>query len=289
MPTTLVWSLVQAGSSSVAGGATTTGTIDIAWADLALATALVLVAVAVSQWQRLGLARGFMVGAVRAAVQLVAVGYVLVYVFEASRWWLVLLAMTAMLVAATATAARRTSAQPVVGERRALWTITGTAMLVGAGLTLAYVTEVVLHVQPWYEPRYLIPLFGMILGNAMNGAALAAERLASEMESRRGEVEAYLALGASPARAAAEPVRRAQVAALIPAVNGLMTVGLVQLPGMMTGQILAGQSPLLAVRYQIVVAFMLAGATAVTTAIVVLWYRRRFFTAAAQLVVRVPV
>jgi putative ABC transport system permease protein len=101
------------------------------------------------------------------------------------------------------------------------------------------------------------------------------------MDSRRGEVEAYLALGATPARASAEPVRRALVAALIPAVNGLMVVGLVQLPGMMTGQILAGQSPLLAVRYQIVVAFMLAGATAGTSAIVVLWYRRRFFTAAA--------
>jgi putative ABC transport system permease protein len=162
-------------------------------------------------------------------------------------------------------------------------------MLLSSGLTLAYVTQVVLHVQPWYDPRYLIPLFGMIVGNAMNGAALAAERLASEMESRRGEVEAYLALGASPARAAAEPVRRALIAALIPSVNGLMTVGLVQLPGMMTGQILAGQSPLLAVRYQVVVVFMLAGATAMTTVMVVLWYRRTFFTPAAQLAMRVPV
>ena len=102
-------------------------------------------------------------------------------------------------------------------------------------------------------------------------------------------MEAYLALGATPARAAAEPVRRALVAALIPSVNGLMTVGLVQLPGMMTGQILAGQSPLLAVRYQVVVAFMLAGATAMTAVMVVLWYRRTFFTAAAQLAARVPV
>ena len=129
----------------------------------------------------------------------------------------------------------------------------------------------------------------MIVGNAMNGAALAAERLASEMELRRGEVEAYLALGSTPARAAEAPVRRALVASLIPSVNGLMVVGLVQLPGMMTGQILAGQSPLLAVRYQIVVAFMLAGATAMTSAIVVLWYRKTFFTPSAQLATRVPV
>ncbi len=265
------------------------GTIDVSWADLALVAALVLVAAAISHWQRLGLARGFLVGAVRAVVQLVAVGYVLVYVFAYARWWLVLLTLLTMLVAATATVAQRRSARPAPGERRRLWTISGTAMLVGAGLTLAYVTEIVLHVRPWYDPRYLIPLFGMIVGNAMNGAALAAERLASEMDLRRGEVEAYLALGATPARASAEPVRRALVAALIPAVNGLTVVGLVQLPGMMTGQILAGQSPLLAVRYQIVVAFMLAGATAMTAVIVVLWYRRTFFTAAAQLAERVPV
>jgi putative ABC transport system permease protein len=126
----------------------------------------------------------------------------------------------------------------------------------------------------------------MIVGNAMNGAALAAERLASEIDARRGEIEAWLALGASPPHAAREASRAALRAALIPAVNGLMVVGLVSLPGMMTGQILAGQSPLLAVRYQLVVAFMLAGATAITSVAVVAWYRRSFFTAAEQLAVR---
>ena len=265
-------------------------TLDVTWPDLALVAMLVLVAIALSRWQRLGLERGFLVGAARAVVQLVAVGYVLVYLFEATRWWLVLLALAVMLVAATATATRRwRGGTAAAGERRRLWGISGTAMLLSSGLTLAYVTQVVLRVQPWYDPRYLIPLFGMIVGNAMNGAALAAERLASEMASGRAQVEAYLALGATPARAAAEPVRRALVAALIPSVNGLMTVGLVQLPGMMTGQILAGQSPLLAVRYQVVVVFMLAGATAMTAVMVVLWYRRTFFTAAAQLAARVPV
>jgi len=256
-------------------------TIDVGWTDLALAAALVLIAIGISWWQRLGLAGNFAVGAVRATVQLLAVGYVLVYVFAASQWWMVLLVLGVMLVAATTTVARRGAKKSA--DRRTLGRIGGTALLVGAGLTLAYVTAVVLHVRPWYDPRYLVPLFGMIVGNAMNGAALAAERLASEIESRRGEIEAWLALGATPARAAAEPTRRALVAALIPSVNGLMVVGVVQLPGMMTGQILAGQSPLLAVRYQIVVAFMLAGASAITAAIVVLLYRRTFFTAAAQL------
>jgi len=258
--------------------------IDLSWVDLALASALVLVAIGLSQWQRLGLARGFVIGAVRAVVQLTIVGYVLAFLFATRRWYLVVLALLVMLVAATKTATDRQRSP--VGSISA---ITGLAMLVGTGLTLAYVDGVVLRLHPWYDPQYVIPLFGMIVGNAMNGAALAAERLTSEMELRRGEVEAYLALGASPARAAAEPVRRALTAALIPAVNGLMVVGLVALPGMMTGQILAGSSPNLAVRYQIMVAFMLAGAVAITSTAMVLWYRRRFFTPAEQLVVRAEV
>jgi putative ABC transport system permease protein len=260
-------------------------TIDVSWLDLALAAALVLVAIGISQWQRLGLGRGLAIGAVRALVQLVAVGYVLVYLFAADRWWLVLGTLGVMLLAATATITQR---QPRPARRR-VFGITATAMLLGAGLTLAYVCTVVVRVRPWYDPRYLIPLFGMIVGNTMNGAALTIERFGSEMAARRGEIEAYLALGASPARASAEPVRRALVAALIPVVNGLMVVGLVTLPGMMTGQILSGQSPLLAVKYQIVVAFVLAGATALTSVIVVLWYRRAYFTKAEQLAARTPV
>ncbi len=255
-------------------------TIDVTWLDLALVVMLVLVAAGISRWQRLGLERGYVVGAARALLQLFGVGYVLVYLFEAEKWWLVLLALAVMLVAATAAATR---GRALAAGRQRLWAISGTGMLISSGLTLAYVTQVVLRVQPWYEPRYLVPLFGMIVGNAMNGAALATERLASEMDAQRNILEAYLALGATPARAAADPVRRALTAALIPSINGLMVVGLVQLPGMMTGQILAGESPMLAVRYQVVVAFMLTFATALTSVIVVLWYRRTFFTAACQL------
>jgi UDP-glucose/iron transport system permease protein len=260
------------------------GLIDLSWIDLSLASALVLVAIALSSWQRLGLVRGFVIGAIRAMVQLVAVGYVLAFLFTTRKWYFVVLALLVMLLAATKTATDRQR-----HARGSLLGITGAAMLVGTGITLAYVDAVVLRLNPWFDPQYVIPLFGMIVGNAMNGAALAAERLTSEMELRRGEVESYLALGASPARASAEPVRRALVAALIPAVNGLMVVGLVALPGMMTGQILAGSSPTLAVRYQIMVAFMLAGAVSVTATAMVLWYRRRFFTAAEQLAVRAAV
>jgi putative ABC transport system permease protein len=257
--------------------------LDVTWLGLALAGLLVVAAAGIARWQRLGVESRYLLGGVRAFVQLFAVGYVLVYVFEARRWWLVLLVLAVMLAAATAAATR---GRKLASGQKHVWRLSGTAMLLGSALTLLYVTQVVLRVSPWYEPRYLVPLFGMIVGNAMNGAALAVERLDGEMTRERALVEAYLALGATPARAAAEPVRRALIAALIPSINGLMVVGLVQLPGMMTGQILAGASPLLAVRYQVVVAFMLTFATSLTSVIVVLAYRRTFFTAACQLVAR---
>jgi len=263
----------------VAAPTPTDPALTLGWLDLALASALVVVAMGISAWQRLGLARGFAIGAVRATVQLVAVGYVLSFLISTQRWYLVLLTLFVMLVAATITATDRQR-----DGRRRLFVISGTALLIGACLTLAYVDAVVLRLHPWYNPQYLIPLFGMIIGNSMNGAALAAERLNGEMGLRRGEVEAYLALGASPTRASAEPVRRALVASMTPTLNMLMVVGLVSLPGMMTGYIIAGSSPLTAVRYQIIVVFMLAGAVAVTSVSVALWYRRTFFTAAEQLV-----
>ena len=257
--------------------------LELSWLDLALASALVLVAMGIAAWQRIGIVRGLAIGAVRAGVQLVAVGYVLAFLISTRQPLLVMVTLLVMLVAATITATERQKQ-----GRAKLFVISGTALLIGAGLTLAYVDAVILRLQPWYDPQYLIPLFGMIIGNAMNGAALAAERLNSEMELRRGEVEAYLALGASPARASAEATRRALVASMMPTVNMLMVVGLVSLPGMMTGQVIAGSSPLTAVRYQIVVVFMLAGAVAITSVVVALWYRRTFFTASEQLAERRP-
>jgi putative ABC transport system permease protein len=261
--------------------------VDIAWLDLVAAAALILIAVALSAYQRLALEKQIVFGALRATVQLIAVGYVLVWVFRTNRWWVVLGVLLLMLAVATVTAARRQG--KTARDRAAVFPIAGVAILAGAALTLMYVTTVIVHVRPWYSPRYLIPLFGMILANVMNAAALALERLQSEMESRRGEVEALLALGATPGQAAAEPMRRATVAAMIPAVNALAVVGVVSLPGMMTGQILAGTDPTLAVRYQLVVMFMLTAANAITAGLAVALYRRTFFTSAAQLRPRVSV
>ncbi len=253
--------------------------IDVSWFDLSLAFGLILIAVSLSRWQHLGLAKDFIIGAIRTIVQLVLVGYVLVYIFAANRWYITVAALLLMLTVATFAAVGRQKNR----RGQSIHWLTGTAMLLGSGFTLIYISSLVVRVHPWYDPRYMIPIFGMIVGSAMNGASIALERLAGEMEARRAEIEAYLALGATYQQAAQQPVRQALRASLIPTVNGLMVVGIVTLPGMMTGQILAGSSPLTAVRYQIVVVFMQAAAVAITTAVVTLWYRRTFFTSALQL------
>jgi len=156
------------------------------------------------------------------------------------------------------------------------------ALTVSTAVTLFYVIGVVVRVRPWYEPQYIIPIAGMILGSAMTSAALAGDRLQSDLRSRADEVEARLALGFSGREAVQPVVRAALRAAMIPTVNGMMTVGLVQLPGMMTGQILAGSSPLLAIKYQLVVVFMQAAATAIAAMLFVRLAVARYLTPAHQ-------
>ncbi len=161
--------------------------------------------------------------------------------------------------------------------------IAGIALTVSTAATLAYIIGVVVQVRPWWEPQYIIPIAGMILGNSMTSAALAGDRLQGDLRTRADEVEARLALGFSGREAVQPMVRAALRAAMIPTVNGMMTVGLVQLPGMMTGQILAGSSPLVAIRYQMVVVFMLAAATALGSLLFVRLAAACYLTAAHQL------
>ena len=157
------------------------------------------------------------------------------------------------------------------------------AIPLGSILVLAFVSSVLLRISPWYDARYLLPLAGMIIGNAMTAASLAVERFATALRQRRGEVEAALALGASSGQASMALRREALRLAIIPAVNSMLVVGLVSLPGMMTGQIIAGSDPAQAVRYQIVVMYMILCASLLSSVIAVLAALRSAFTSAQQL------
>jgi len=254
------------------------GVIALSPWQVGLAVLLIGLVVAVSARQALGLERDLLVGALRAVVQLYGVGLILGAVFASAQWYWVLLMLAVMTAVATQAAVSRLK-QPIPGGHQ----IAAATLASSTALTLAYVLSIVVRVRPWYDPQYVIPLAGMILGNAMTSAALAGERLQAELRTRLGEVEARLTLGFS-GREAVEPlVRSALRAAMIPTINGMATVGLVQLPGMMTGQILAGSSPRLAIEYQIVVVFMLAAATAMASLGFVRLAAGRYLTPAHQL------
>jgi len=252
--------------------------IDLSVWQLALALLLVAVVALVSLRQALGLERDLVLGSIRTIVQLYGVGLILAAVFAAARWYWVALILAVMTGVATHAAVSRLT-RPIPGA----YGIAAAALSVSTAATLAYVILAVVHVRPWYTPQYIIPIAGMILGNSMTSAALAGDRLQGELRARAAEVDTRLALGFSGREAMQPLVRSALRAAMIPTVNGMMTVGLVQLPGMMTGQILAGSSPLVAIRYQILVVFMLAAATALGSLLFVRFAAGRYLTPAHQL------
>lgn len=252
--------------------------IPISNGDLALSLLLIAIILVISWRARLGLERELLIGAARTFLQLSAIGYVLLWVFAQQAWYWTLLLLSVMAAVAVFTGAGRP-------ERRIPGLLGVMALSIAGGSfgVLAIVIALIVKPSPLWSPQYVVPLAGMILGNSMTGAALAVERLSAEVRARRGEIEAALSLGAT-ARQAAEPAIQAAVrAALLPTINAMMVVGVVQLPGMMTGQILAGAPPQEAVRYQVVVMYMLAAAAALTSVSATLLAQRATFTPEHQL------
>lgn len=201
---------------------------------------------------------GFAVYAlIRMLIQLLLVGYVLTTVFAAEQSWVVMLVMFIMVSAASWIALGTVQAQ-----RRQLYPLAFVSILLGGGLTLMLVTQSVIGLTPWFEPRYMIPLAGMIFANAMNSISLAAERLSAELARNIDYLSAR---------------NEAFQAAFIPTINSMLAVGLVSLPGMMTGQILSGVSPITAAHYQIVVMCMLFGGSGLSI-ILFLWLAKARFS-----------
>ena len=253
------------------------GVLPLSWARLALASVALVVVLAIVRGMRLGLSRTVLQSAIRGTVQLFAVGYVLAALFAVERPELVLAVILIMIGAAARTARSRLAPLP------GLTWLAGAALSAGTGLAVFFMTAVVVRPSPWYAPQYLVSITGMLLGNAMNGASLAGDRFQDELVSRRAEVEARLSLGLSGAESVHPLQARALRAALIPTLNSFAVAGVVQLPGMMTGQILAGVRPDLAVRYQIVIFILLTMSTALSTFLFLNLLSKRYLTDAHQL------
>ena len=257
----------------------TTSVQMISWQGIAWS--FVPVAVAVGILLRWSLGPGTALYALaRMLVQLLAVGLVLTWIFEADRALPIMAVLVVMITAASWIAMR-----PLAKKDPRIYARSLTAIAVGGGLTLALVTQLSIGLEPWYDPRYLIPLSGMIFGNSMTGASLAAERLSEEIRSRRDEIETALCLGATARQACGEALKNALNAALIPTVNSMAAMGIVFLPGMMTGQILSGTEPMIAVKYQIAIMCVITGSVALTSFLILWQGYRSFFTPHDQLLI----
>jgi putative ABC transport system permease protein len=246
--------------------------LELTYLQVGLASLLILVNGGISAMLGLGLGRRLLLAAVCTVVQLLLIGLVLEWVFRMDRWYVVLGLMLVMTLIAGVAAIQRTHVR-----YPGIWVRSVVSVWASSWLMAALAIAVLVRVRPWYSPQYAIPLLGMILGNTLNGISLGLDRLGGELAGKRDQVEALLALGATRWEAARRPIQQAVRTGLIPTINAMMVVGIVSLPGMMTGQVLAGASPIEAVKYQIVILFLIASGSALgTVSVVLLSYRRLF-------------
>lgn len=242
--------------------------------EVALTLVLVALAIAVSLWQRADLEKDIAVATVRSFIQLIAIGYVIKFIFDRDDEVFVLGLLAVMIAFGTYTSSRRAKGVP------------GAALPIAVALTLAAATTLGLVVLLGVfapEARYMVPVGGMVIGNAMNAASVTLNRLADDVSARGAEIEARLALGASSRQAIAPILVSSLRSGMIPLIDASKTTGLIFFPGTMVGMLVAGAAPIDAVRLQLILLYALLGSISLSSLTVVLLGYRRFFTAAYQL------
>lgn len=257
--------------------------IELSYWQVSLAALLILINAAISLFLRLGLERTLLIASIRTTMQLLLLGWGLQWVFQVDAWYVVIGIMALMTLIAGHTAKQRTTRQ-----YEGIFIDTVLSMWCSSWLIAAFALIVILHrpnrtLADWYRPQYSIPLLGMILGNTLNGISVGLKTFTDTLHQTRDEIDALLALGATRWEASIHAIRESIRTGMIPILNSMMIVGIVSLPGMMTGQLLSGTDPSSAVKYQIVIMFLIASATALGTVGVVLLCFRRLMTKDHQL------
>jgi len=248
---------------------------NISDASLLMASSLVLVSLLFSYFQKLRLEKETLISVIRAVIQLFAVGYVLQFIFRLRNPAVTTLIVLFMIFNAAFNAAKRGK-----GIKNGIL-ISFLSILVGAGATLSVL---VLSGAVRYEANQIIPISGMIISNAMVAIGLCYRQLTGDFKSRRNEVEIKLSLGADILPASMDILRDSIRTGMVPTIDSTKTLGIVSLPGMMSGLILAGTSPLMAIRYQIMVTFMLLSTTAISSFMACFLSYRTFFNERKQLI-----
>jgi putative ABC transport system permease protein len=249
-------------------------TISVTPFDLVIAALLVFLLAGVIARAGVGLGKPTLIAALRTVVQLLLVGLVLKALFtNASLGWMGVVALVMLLVAGREAMARQ--GRPFAGGWG--YGLATFSMFLSSFAVTLLALMVIIGAQPWYEPRYAIPLLGMVMGNTMTGVALGLENLTRLSWQQRAVIEARLMLGHTSFAAIADIRRQSVYSGMIPIINAMAAAGVVSLPGMMTGQILAGNPPLEAVKYQILIMFLITASTGFGTLSAVWLGSRRLF------------
>ncbi|MGM0877424.1 MAG: ABC transporter permease [Bacillota bacterium] len=246
---------------------------DIEFWRLVAGYLFILLLIAFVKWRGLKREKRIIISTARMTIQLILVGYILTYIFEQPNPYLITLIVFLMLIFAVFNTYKQV-AKPLSKKLKQIIAI---SMVAGSLVTLIYFNFVVIHFQPWYEPQYLIPIAGMIIGNSMTGIILGVKNLIEGIQRERHLIEGALMLGAKPEAATKSVVNSAFDSAILPTINNMVGMGIVFLPGMMTGQILAGISPLVAIEYQIAILLGITGSVALTVMIFTHFGYRTFF------------
>lgn len=247
--------------------------IPISNTQLMLSVLLVLITGIISALLQLGLLKSLIWGTFRAFLQLTLIGYALTFILDINRLYIIIPILLLQCYIAAREASRRIAKAPDRSMGTSFLALTASTFIVGL-----IVVMLIISPEPLYSARIMIPIFGMILGNSMNGIALSLDRMLAEINAHIEQVEQLLCLGASPWEAVKNHAQTAIKAGMTPSINALMVVGLVSLPGMMTGQILAGMNPHNAVRYQFVVMIMMTAAVAIGCLLIVGLSYKKVFT-----------
>jgi putative ABC transport system permease protein len=243
--------------------------------SLVIASSLVFISLIFSYFQKLKLEKEIIISVVRAILQLFAVGYILQYIFGLESPIFTTLFLLFMTINASYNASKRGK------EIKNGFIISLVSIISGAGITLFVL---LLSKAIKYTPEQIIPVSGMIISNSMVALGLCYRQLTAEFKSRREEVETKLSLGADILPSSIDIIRNSIRTGMIPTIDSAKTVGIVSLPGMMTGLILAGTSPVQAVRYQIMVTFMILSTTAIASFMACYLSYRNFFNERKQLI-----
>ncbi|RCW66386.1 ABC transporter permease [Saliterribacillus persicus] len=255
------------------------GMIDITLLQLLSAYIFILILLAIVRLRKIPREKEIIIATLRMTIQLVLVGYLLTFIFENEHVLYSIIVLVIMQVFAVFNIYKRSK----IEMDKQLKKIIAVSMVTGTLFTLFYFDFVVVHFSPWYDPRYFIPIAGMIIGNSMTGVTLGVSALIEGFSSRRKEVESALMLGATPNRAARSIVNHSFDSAILPTINNMVGMGIVFLPGMMTGVILSGASPLDAIKYQIAIMLGITGSVALTVILFLYFGYQTFFNKEAQL------